>query len=222
MAQGLRYNLRVLPPHTTTRSGSGPSDAALVVAARANEAWAKEALFRRYVHMVNGLAYRVIGRDADLDDLVQDSFTEAWRSLHRLENPQVFSAWLSSIVVRTAHKLLRRRRLMNAIGLRHSDPIDLDNLVSASAPQDVQVELRAIYAVVETLSPSARLALLLRRVEGMSLEEVATMLGVSLSTAKRRIAEAERRLESMNGVSGESPRGGDSTGQGTNNASEGS
>jgi RNA polymerase sigma-70 factor (ECF subfamily) len=82
-----RYNRPVKTPQPQTRSGSGPSDAALVVAARANESWAKEALFRRYVHLVNGLAYRVIGRDEDLDDLVQDSFTEAWRSLHRLDNP---------------------------------------------------------------------------------------------------------------------------------------
>src|SRR5512145_3345344 len=121
MAGPLSYTRPVSTSPANTRSGSGPSDAALVVAARANESWAKEALFRRYVQLVNGLAYRVIGRDADLDDLVQDSFIEAWRCLHRLDNPQVFSSWLSAIVVRTAHKLLRRRRLMNAIGLRHSD-----------------------------------------------------------------------------------------------------
>jgi RNA polymerase sigma-70 factor (ECF subfamily) len=177
-----------------TRSGSGPSDAALVVAARANESWAKEALFRRYVHLVNGLAYRVIGCDNELDDLVQDSFTEAWRSLHRLENPQVFSSWLSAIVVRTAHKLLRRRRLMSALGLRPRESIDLDAVISSQAPQDVMVELRAIYSMVETLSPTTRMAFLLRRVEGLGLEEIAGMLGVSLATVKRRITDAERQL----------------------------
>lgn len=222
MAAALSYNLRVSPSQPTTRSGSGPSDAALVVAARANESWAKEALFRRYAHLVNGLAFRVIGRDADLDDLVQDSFTEAWRSLHRLENPQAFSSWLSAIVVRTAHKMLRRRRLMTAIGLRHREPIDLDSLVSGNAPQDVQVELRAIYSLVETLSPSARLALLLRRVEGLSLDEVASMLGVSLATAKRRIAEAERQLELMTGFEARANAGGAASTQQTKNASEGS
>ncbi|HMA95823.1 MAG TPA: sigma-70 family RNA polymerase sigma factor [Polyangiaceae bacterium] len=222
MATALSYNLRVLPSQPTTRSGSGPSDAALVVAARANESWAKEALFRRYVHLVNGLAFRVIGRDADLDDLVQDSFIEAWRSLHRLENPQVFSSWLSAIVVRTAHKMLRRRRLMTAIGLRQREPIDLDNLVSGNAPQDVQVELRAIYSLVETLSPSTRLALLLRRVEGLSLEEVASMLGVSLATAKRRIADAERQLESMTAFESGTKGGGRSPAHQPKRASEGS
>src|SRR6266513_458158 len=67
----------------TTRSGAGPSDAALVVAARAGEAWAQEALFRRHARMVNGLALRLIGRDADLDDLVQEAFAQALGSLDR-------------------------------------------------------------------------------------------------------------------------------------------
>ncbi|HEY5958335.1 MAG TPA: sigma-70 family RNA polymerase sigma factor [Polyangiaceae bacterium] len=182
-------------PQPTTRSGSGPSDAALVVAARANESWAKEALFRRYVHLVNGLAFRVLGRDNELDDLVQDSFAEAWCSLHRLENPQAFSSWLSAIVVRTAHKLIRRRKLMTALGLRRNEPIDLDGLISANAPQDILVELQSIYTLVETLPTTTRIAFLLRRVEGMGLDEIGGMLGVSLATVKRRIADAERMLE---------------------------
>jgi RNA polymerase sigma-70 factor (ECF subfamily) len=213
-----RYNRPVKTPQPQTRSGSGPSDAALVVAARANESWAKEALFRRYVHLVNGLAYRVIGRDEDLDDLVQDSFTEAWRSLHRLDNPQVFSSWLCSIVVRTAHKLLRRRKLMSALGLRHRETIDLDALIAPSAPQDVLVELRAIYAMVETLPTMTRVAFVLRRVEGVGLEEIATMLGVSLATVKRRIADAERQLELWCVVNQQPLPGSEAT----TNASEGS
>ncbi len=213
-----RYNRQVKTPQPSTRSGSGPSDAALVVAACANEAWAKEALFRRYVHLVNGLAYRVIGRDEDLDDLVQDAFTEAWRSLRRLENPQVFSSWLCSIVVRTAHKMLRRRKLMTALGLRHRDNIDLDGLIDPSAPQDVLVELRAIYALVETLPSTTRVAFVLRRVEGVGLEEIATMLGVSLATVKRRIADAERQLEEWTALGQHSP----STTNPATGASEGS
>src|SRR5688572_10280541 len=60
-----------------TRSGAGPTDAALVVAARAGEDWAREALFRRHAPMVAGMAFRLLGRDEDVDDLVQDSFVEA-------------------------------------------------------------------------------------------------------------------------------------------------
>src|SRR5436190_20397911 len=99
-----------------TQSEAGPSDAALVVAARAGEKWAQEALFRRHARMVNGLAYRLLGRDQELDDLVQESFLAALRSLDRLAQPQAFAAWLGSIVVRSSHKLLRRRRMLTRLG----------------------------------------------------------------------------------------------------------
>jgi len=177
-----------------SRSGTGPSDAALVVAARAAEPWAREALFRRYAPMANGLALRLMGRDADLDDLVQDCFVAALRGLDSLDDPQAFAAWLGSIVVRTSYKVLRRRRLARALGLYRPEPIDVDALVSPDAPPDVVAELRALYAVVEDLPASLRVPLILRRVEGHSLDTVARLTASSLATVKRRIAEGERRL----------------------------
>src|SRR5262245_52041673 len=153
---------------TRTRSGAGPSDVALVVAARAGEVWAQEALFRRYARLVNGLALRLMGRDADVDDLVQDSFVEALGSIGRLENPLAFSSWLGAIVVRTAHKRLRRRRIAERLGLRRAEPIDVDRLISPRVPPDVAVELRAIYRVLDRLPAEVRIALVLRRVEAMT------------------------------------------------------
>ena len=172
----------------------GPTDAALVVAARAGEAWAQEALFRRYARMVNGLAYRLLGRDADVDDLVQDVFIEALKNLHRLEHPNAFGSWLGSIVVRTASKRLRTRSLLTRLGLRRALPIDADSVISSRAGPDVVAELRAVYSVLGPLHHEARTALVLNRVEGMSMPEVAAAMGISLSTAKRRLATAEQAL----------------------------
>jgi len=178
-----------------TRSGSGPSDAALVTAARANESWAVQALFQRHAPMMNGLAYRLLGRDAEVDDVVQESFLRALDRLESLKEPQAFAAWLGSIVVRTVSRLLRRRKLLSRLGLRRKDePIDLDSLVSPSAPPDALVELKAIYAKIDRMPVDVRIPLLLRRVEGLPLEEIAERTGKSLATVKRRIADGERAL----------------------------
>ena len=175
---------------------TGPSDAALVVAARAGEDWAREALFRRYSRMVFGLAYRLLGRDEEIDDLVQDCFVQALAHLGSLSEPQAFGAWLTAVVVRTTHKALRRRALARRIGLRSPvTPVDVDSLVARGAPADVVAELRAVYGLIEKLPTRARVALVLRRVEGMSQDEVAAAMGVSVSTAKRLIIEAELYLE---------------------------
>jgi RNA polymerase sigma-70 factor (ECF subfamily) len=182
-------------PGAHTRSGAGPSDAALVVAARAGEEWAREALFRRYARTGLGLAFRLLGRDDDIEDLVQDCFVQALASLDRLADPQAFASWFTAIVVRTTHKLLRRRTIATRLGLRRRDVVDVDALIAPTAPPDVHAELRAVYRVLGELPVRERVALVLRRVEGASQDEVADAMGVSVSTAKRLLAAAERRLE---------------------------
>src|SRR5205814_1213040 len=109
---------------TLSRPTVEATDAVLVDAARAGELWAKEALFLRYASMVNGLVFRLMGRDEDLEDLVQESFAQAFQSLDRLRVASTFCAWLGSIVVRTSHKVLRHRRLLTRLGLRRSEPVD--------------------------------------------------------------------------------------------------
>jgi RNA polymerase sigma-70 factor, ECF subfamily len=190
----------VPPGNPASRSGAGPSDAMLVVAARAKEPWAREALFRRYAPMANGLALRLLGRDDEIDDLVQDSFVAALRGLESLKDPQAFAGWLASIIVRTSYKLLRRRGLARRLGLRPATPIDLDALVSHEAPPDVAAELRAVYSLVEDLPANVRVPLVLQRVEGYALEEIARLMGASLATVKRRVAEGERQLEAAFGA----------------------
>lgn len=181
-------------PSTTTRSGAGPTDAALVVAARAGEKWAQEALYQRYARLVIGLAHRILAGREEADDLAQDAFVYAFSRLDTLENPQAFSAWVSSIVVRTASKRLRRHRLMVRVGLKRNEPLDTESLISPGAPQDVRAELHAVYDILQSLPAEERVALILRRVEGMELSEISDQMGLSLATVKRRIAAANARI----------------------------
>lgn len=184
----------VTEPRPTTRSGAGPTDAALVVAARAGELWAQEALYQRYARMVLALSQRILAGRDDADDLAQDAFVYAFTRLDTLQNPQAFHAWLRSIVVRTASKRLRRQRLLTRLGLRRSEPIEPDSMISSEAPVDVAVELRHVYSLVEKLPSEEHVALVLRRVEGMELLEIADEMKLSLATVKRRLASAEARL----------------------------
>lgn len=180
---------------TQARAGAGPSDAALVAAARAGENWASEALFRRHARMALGLAYRLLPRDVEVDDVVQDSFVYALQRLDSLQNPQAFAAWLGSIVVRTVSKRLRRRRLLTRLGLRARESIDPDQVIGASAPAEVRVALKRVYAIVEELPAEQRVALVLRRVDGLEIPQIAEAMGLSSSTVKRRLKAAEELLE---------------------------
>jgi RNA polymerase sigma-70 factor (ECF subfamily) len=183
------------PPPPPPRT-AGPTDAALVVSARAGEAWAYEALFRRHVGMAHGLAARLLGSEQDAEDVVQDACVAVLSGLDRLREPQAFASFLATVVVRRVRNLLRRRRLARRLGLLPPpEPMDPSKMVSADAPPDAMAELSSIYRVIQALPTDERLALVLRRVEGVPLEQVASMLGCSLATAKRRVAAAEAFLE---------------------------
>lgn len=174
----------------------GPTDSALVVAARAGEAWACEVLYRRHVGVAFGLACRVLGSQADVDDLLQDCFLTAFETLDRLEDESAFRSWLCGMIVRKAAKLIRRRSLLARLGLRPPAPAtDLDTVLSRHTPPDIAVELKELYKRLETLPADVRTALVLRRIEGASLEEVAELTGASLATVKRRLKKGNSMLQ---------------------------
>jgi len=178
------------------------SDAALVTAAVAGDHQAMHTLFERHAPMVNRLARRLLGPGVDANDLVQDAFVEALMGIARLKNGQAFQSWICSIVVRTAQKVHRRRRILGKLGLlpqqrsdqRLDQRLDMDGFCSRNAPPDVVVELRAIYDLLNKLPAEMHVALILRRVEGLGVEEIAEQMGLSVSTVKRRLAAAEERL----------------------------
>ena len=190
-------------PNEKSRSGAGPSDAALVVAARAGEAWAQEALYRRHAPRLNAVAFRLLGRDDEVDDVVQDAFVAALGGLARLDEPDAFGAWAVGILARQIFKKIRRRRLLARLGLGRArageGAIDVDAIVAPTASPERAAELRAIYGALDAMSADLRVPLVLHRVEGYGLEEVASLVGVSLATVKRRIVEADALLRREGG-----------------------
>lgn len=173
-----------------------PSDAALVEAARQGQAWAHEALFRRHARMASGLAYRLLaGSDVQADDVVQDAFVTAFERLNTLRAPEAFPSWLGSIVVRYCSKRLRRHRLRLRFGLARKEEVDIDLSISPDAPPDVTAALKEAYILLDRLKPEERMVFLLRRVEGLTVPEIADQLKTSISTVKRRMQSGEERVQ---------------------------
>lgn len=171
----------------------------LVDRARQGDVEAQAELFERFVQLVRGLVWRLMPDYPDRDDAVQDVFVRALESLPRQREAAAFPGWIRAITVHVVRSRLRRRRLLSRLGLLPRPPAPSDEqlieLVAPSAPPDVLFELRAVYRVVARLEPNARTALILRRVDGLTLPEVAEELGCSLSTTKRWLAAAEAQLE---------------------------
>ena len=172
-----------------------PDDAELAERLARGDAWAREALYRKYVAAVWGLALRLTGDRCEAEDIVQDTFAEALRDAPALRDRRALRSWLLSVTVHQAHRRFRRRRLLRTLGLDGgSDAPLLEGLAAKHVPEDVVLELGLISHVLRSMSPDLRIAWMLRYVEGCSLEEVAEYARCSLATAKRRIAAAQARV----------------------------
>lgn len=151
-----------------------------------------EELFRRYSSHVARIGFRLLGREDEVDDLVQDVFLVAFKHREQLRDPWAIKGWLSTITVRTARRRLRLRRMRSFVGLDAPQALSLSQ--PGTSPEEDAL-LRRIYGLLDQVSVEQRLAWTLRYVEGERLEQVANRCGCSLATAKRRIAATHNFLQ---------------------------
>ena len=154
-----------------------------------------EGAFRQYAPYVATIALRLLGRNGEVDDLVQDVFLSAISGLRQLREPAAITGWLATVTVRMARRRLRRRRFWAVLGF--DEAIDYSDVAAPSAPPEDRALLARVYAALDGLPVELRLAWSLRHLEGERLEAVAGHCGCSLATAKRRIAAAQTVIERL-------------------------
>lgn len=170
------------------------SDSELVAAIRAGERAAGAALYDRHHAYVRSVLTRVLGPDADLRDLVQDVFVIAVDSIARLADPNALRPWLAGISVNCVRAELRRR---TRSGWSLVPVSELPQAAATVHNPEIDEAVRATYRVLGRLSADERIPFALRFIDGMELLEVAVACGVSLATAKRRLAAARKKFVSI-------------------------
>ncbi|MDZ4694984.1 MAG: sigma-70 family RNA polymerase sigma factor [Deltaproteobacteria bacterium] len=146
--------------------------------------------FRHFSAYVAHIATRILGREDDIDDLVQDVFCEAVSGLKKLREPAAAKGWLATVTVRMATRRLRLRRLRLALHL--DAPVEEVAWPGASPEQSAM--LARVYRRLEKEPARHRIAWILRVVEGESLETVAQVCSTSLPSVKRWIRGVQDRL----------------------------
>jgi RNA polymerase sigma-70 factor (ECF subfamily) len=152
-----------------------------------------DAVYRRYAPYVATIGLRILGRPADVEDLVQEVFLVVHGSLDSLKSPEKIRGWLKTITVRKAVCRLRRARLRRMLALE--DVPSYEKLVDPSASPEQQAEVERLYTRLDQLSTKDRIVFVLRHVEEHTLDEVAEHSGLSKSTVQRRLRNAEALLE---------------------------
>jgi RNA polymerase sigma-70 factor, ECF subfamily len=173
----------------------------LVARARDGDARAFEQLVRCHQRAMYAVALRILGNPADAEDATQDGFVTAWRRLPQFRSDARYSTWLYRIVVNHALSELRRRARRPDTSVELSDLDASDQPVALTTDPYQRSEASAFLVDLRTaladLPTDLRVCWVLREVENCSYEEVATIVGVSLDTARGRIYRARRRLAEM-------------------------
>jgi RNA polymerase sigma-70 factor (ECF subfamily) len=179
---------------------AGEDTAALVRRARTGDRAAEGLLYRRHAPEMLAMVSRLLRSTTAAEDVVQDGFLTAFARIGQLKTPEQFRGWLLSIVVSLVRKRLRRQRILTWVGLETLDDVPWSAAARAGSSVEARGELAVLDAVLKRLPTEHSLAWSLRYVEGERLEDVASAMGKSLSTTKRYIAAAEKKVRAHVGM----------------------
>ena len=158
-------------------------DADLLAKARAEDLDAFAELVRRYERRVRSVLARLLDDERDVEEAAQDVFVQAWRSLSRYRGEAAFFTWLYRIAVNEALMRKRRKQL----------PLTVLEETAVTAPEP-EVDEGWLLACVRALPDELRVPLVLRDLEGLSNQEVADVLDLTVAATKSRIHRARMRI----------------------------
>ena len=172
----------------------------LITSAQRGNIDAFNELVLAYQQQVYNLAYRILGDPASASDAAQETFISAFQNIGRFRGGS-FKSYLLRIVSNRCYDELRRHKRRPATSFEDFGDVDEDAnpalINGGERPEEYaerQEVARVIQAGIETLPPDQRITLALSDVEGLSYQEIAEMMDVSLGTVKSRLARARAKL----------------------------
>jgi RNA polymerase sigma-70 factor (ECF subfamily) len=181
---------------------SNGNDAELVARLKAGDQRAYAQLVESNAGIIYRLALRLVGNEADAEDVLQETFLSAFKSIDQFQEQSSLSTWLYRIATNAALMRLRRKEPIQVsvdepVESEDGDLIPRQFFDFCCLPEEdlLRDEARAEMArAIEELSPALRSVFVLRDVEGLSTEETAEALDLSVSAVKSRLMRARLKL----------------------------
>lgn len=171
-------------------------DRALVDAAAAGSREAFDELVRRHQAAIVGLARVLTSGRGDAEDLAQEVFVRAWKSLRTFRGNSAFRTWLHRVAINVVRSSQSRtgRLLQIFTGSAGEAP----DVPSRDEPVDAALARRQVIEQALTALPEElRVAVTLRDLQGLDYREIADLLGVPIGTVESRIFRARQRLKPL-------------------------
>lgn len=187
----------MVPPANRFGSSEGAPDAELVRRFRDGDESAFGQIFKRHRRLVFGVLTPLLGPDPELEDALQLTFVEVFRSLDRFEGRSKLSSWIARIALHVGFHHLRRRKSRPG---EYQGDHGLEGVADRAAnsdPSDVALRRELsehVYDILGGMAPKKRAVFILNDLEGMPQEEIAEAVGASVATVRTRLFYARREF----------------------------
>lgn len=170
----------------------------LVERCKQGDSLSYQLLYQRYSKAMYNTSLRIVNNSADAEDVLQEAFLDAFRSLHDFHYRSTFGAWLKKIVINKSINVLRKRRAYFVELNEHSEG-DLYALVQEEEPDEeaLHYQVAAVKKAIQKLPDGYRAVLSLYLLEGYDHEEIAGILGISHNTVRTQYVRAKQKLLSI-------------------------
>jgi RNA polymerase sigma-70 factor (ECF subfamily) len=177
-------------------------DRTLVDEAKSGSLDAFESLVRRYQHRVVNYVQAIVRDSGEAEDVAQETFIRAYRSLGRFRGESAFKTWLYTIATNTARTALERRGRRERVADQSLDDdaraLTAERVPSHGPDPEATLVMRdAIDRALAMLPDELRVAVVLRDVEGLDYKEIAEVTEVPMGTVESRIFRARRKLRTL-------------------------
>ena len=165
----------------------------LVERCKSGDSASYEIIYRQYAKAMYNTSLRIVNNTADAEDVLQEAFLDAFRSLHDFHYRSTFGAWLKKIVINKSINTLRKRKMdlveLEETGLAFSIPEEerLDE-------KELQFKVQEVKKGIQKLADGYRTVLTLYLLEGYDQEEISEILGISHNTVRTQYIRAKQKL----------------------------
>jgi RNA polymerase sigma-70 factor (ECF subfamily) len=174
-------------------------DVLLVDRCLTGEPAATRELFRRHRNRVHASLFRVLGSNRDMDDLLQEAFLQVFQSLKGWRAEASLATWVDRVAVRCAYRYLSQKGRRIQTDVLENEETAVDERSFTEGPgarrQLARDGVKRLYAVLDDLSPAARLAFTLHEIDGRTISEVAELVGSTVTATKLRVWRARKSIE---------------------------
>lgn len=170
----------------------------LVERCKQGDSLSYQLLYQRYSKAMYNTSLRIVNNSADAEDVLQEAFLDAFRSLHDFHYRSTFGAWLKRIVINKSINTLRKRRAY-FVELDESNEGGVYALAQEEPPDEeaLQYQVTEVKKAIQKLPDGYRAVLSLYLLEGYDHEEIAGILSISHNTVRTQYVRAKQKLLSI-------------------------